>query len=247
MVEEARAYQPRWFNIRPLAFSLLPNVQPERRSRRGRLNELPHAPMLQGALTLQLVTPIVRVPDALLCTGTSLNAVLKRPRRGLGSEKSLRTTYAARSARSPSVAVSIQSRPRRLLGTLLLMSARFYARSFGKAQRDEARDRLLEYRFGAVSDAQVEGPLAPRPSDDELSREVGRKHRNLLQMRRFRKAERTGIEPVTSGLPTHPIAQLHLTPTDGTGVAEPKSLVLSNAIRHGLTKLRSHSARTAGG
>jgi integrase-like protein len=54
--------------------------------------------------------------------------------------------------------------------------ARFYARSFGKAQRDEARDRLLEYRFGAVSDAQVEGPLAPRshgsPSDDELSREV---------------------------------------------------------------------------
>jgi hypothetical protein len=54
--------------------------------------------------------------------------------------------------------------------------ARFYARSFGKAQRDEARDRLLEYGFGAVSDAQGEGPLAPRshgsPSDDELSREV---------------------------------------------------------------------------
>jgi integrase len=54
--------------------------------------------------------------------------------------------------------------------------ARFYARSFGKAQRDEARDRLLEYGFGAVSDAQVEGPLAPRshsrPADDELSREV---------------------------------------------------------------------------
>src|SRR5262249_36984658 len=50
--------------------------------------------------------------------------------------------------------------------------ARFYARSFGKAQRDEARDRLLEYGFGAVSDAQVEGPLAPRshgsPSDDEF-------------------------------------------------------------------------------
>jgi hypothetical protein len=54
--------------------------------------------------------------------------------------------------------------------------ARFYARSFGKAQRDEARGRLLEYGFGAVSDAQVEGPLAPRsrgsPSDDELSSEV---------------------------------------------------------------------------
>jgi hypothetical protein len=27
--------------------------------------------------------------------------------------------------------------------------ARFYARSFGKAQRDEARDRLLEHGFGA--------------------------------------------------------------------------------------------------
>jgi hypothetical protein len=54
--------------------------------------------------------------------------------------------------------------------------ARFYARSFGKAQRDEARDRLLEYGFGVLSDAQVEGPLAPRSlgsrSEDELSRGV---------------------------------------------------------------------------
>ena len=40
--------------------------------------------------------------------------------------------------------------------------AGFYARSFGKAQRDEARDRLLRYGFGAVSDDEAHGPLAPR-------------------------------------------------------------------------------------
>jgi integrase len=39
--------------------------------------------------------------------------------------------------------------------------ARFYARSFGKAQREEARDRLLRYGFGAVSDEEAHGPLAP--------------------------------------------------------------------------------------
>jgi hypothetical protein len=39
--------------------------------------------------------------------------------------------------------------------------ARFYARSFGKAQRDEARDRLLRYGFEAVSDEEAHGPLAP--------------------------------------------------------------------------------------
>jgi hypothetical protein len=32
------------------------------------------------------------------------------------------------------------------------VGARHYARSFGKAQRDEARARLLEHRFGAVDD-----------------------------------------------------------------------------------------------
>jgi hypothetical protein len=30
--------------------------------------------------------------------------------------------------------------------------AKHYARSFGKAQRDEARDRMLAYGFGAVAD-----------------------------------------------------------------------------------------------
>jgi hypothetical protein len=43
-----------------------------------------------------------------------------------------------------------------------------YARSFGKAQRDEARDRMLAYGFGAVADtdeeaaaAEDEAPAAP--------------------------------------------------------------------------------------
>jgi hypothetical protein len=57
--------------------------------------------------------------------------------------------------------------------------------------------------------------------------------------------ERTGIEPVTFGLQTHPIAQRHLTPTDRIGMAEPKISFLPNAIRQRLTALRSHSARTA--
>jgi hypothetical protein len=40
--------------------------------------------------------------------------------------------------------------------------ARFYARSFGKTQRDEARDRLLEHGFGVLSENEPRGPLAPR-------------------------------------------------------------------------------------
>jgi hypothetical protein len=49
-------------------------------------------------------------------------------------------------------------------------------------------------------------------------------------MRGFLKMERTGIEPVTSGLQTHPIARRHLTPTDRIGMTEPKSPSLSNVI-----------------
>ena len=40
-----------------------------------------------------------------------------------------------------------------LTGHSLAVWARHYARSFGKAQRDEARARLLEHGFGAVEDA----------------------------------------------------------------------------------------------
>ena len=54
--------------------------------------------------------------------------------------------------------------------------ARFYARSFGKAQRDEARDRLLEHGFGALWDDDSFGTLAPRshgnPSDVDFLRAV---------------------------------------------------------------------------
>ena len=39
-----------------------------------------------------------------------------------------------------------------LTGHSLAVWARHYARSFGKAQRDEARARLLEHGFGAVDD-----------------------------------------------------------------------------------------------
>jgi hypothetical protein len=69
--------------------------------------------------------------------------------------------------------------------------ARFYARSFGKEQRDEARDRLLEYGFGALSDAQVEGPLAPRSlgsrSENELSRGVESEAQEAPANERFLK------------------------------------------------------------
>jgi hypothetical protein len=40
--------------------------------------------------------------------------------------------------------------------------------------------------------------------------------------------ERTGIEPVTSGLQTHPIARPHLTPTDKSGMTEPKATFSAN-------------------
>jgi hypothetical protein len=56
--------------------------------------------------------------------------------------------------------------------------------------------------------------------------------------------ERTGIEPVTSGLQTHPIARPHLTPIDRIGMTEPKSAVAPDVARHGSTAVRSHRART---
>jgi hypothetical protein len=41
--------------------------------------------------------------------------------------------------------------------------------------------------------------------------------------------ERTGIEPVTSGLQIHPITRPHLTPTDRNGMTEPKSAFSSDS------------------
>jgi hypothetical protein len=40
--------------------------------------------------------------------------------------------------------------------------------------------------------------------------------------------ERTGIEPVTSGLQTQPIARPHLTPTNRIGMTEPYLAISSN-------------------
>jgi hypothetical protein len=57
--------------------------------------------------------------------------------------------------------------------------------------------------------------------------------------------ERTGIEPVTSGLQTHPITRPHLTQTDKIGMTEPNSAFSSNVTRHRSTAVRSHRARTA--
>jgi hypothetical protein len=57
--------------------------------------------------------------------------------------------------------------------------------------------------------------------------------------------ERTGIEPVTSGLQTHPIVRHRLTRTNKIGMFEPKSAGSPNSARHGSTAVRSHRARTA--
>jgi hypothetical protein len=57
--------------------------------------------------------------------------------------------------------------------------------------------------------------------------------------------ERTGIEPVTSGLQIQPIARLHVTPMNKIGMDEPSSAFSPNAVRHRSTAVRSHRARTA--
>ncbi len=57
--------------------------------------------------------------------------------------------------------------------------------------------------------------------------------------------ERTGIEPVTSDLQTHPIARPHLTPTDKIGMTERKSLLSANLAQRRSTAVRSHRARIA--
>jgi hypothetical protein len=48
------------------------------------------------------------------------------------------------------------------------------------------------------------------------------------RQRRFLMVDRTGIEPVTSGLQTHPIARPHLARIDRIGMTEPKSAVTPN-------------------
>jgi hypothetical protein len=42
-----------------------------------------------------------------------------------------------------------------LTGHSLNVGTRYYARSFGKPQREEARDRMLAHGFGAVDEPDV--------------------------------------------------------------------------------------------
>jgi hypothetical protein len=58
--------------------------------------------------------------------------------------------------------------------------------------------------------------------------------------------ERTGIEPVTSGLQTQPIVRRHLTRTDRIGMTEPKSALSPNVAGRRSIAVRSHRAGTAG-
>jgi hypothetical protein len=57
--------------------------------------------------------------------------------------------------------------------------------------------------------------------------------------------ERTGIEPVTSGLQTHPMTRPDLTPTNRIGMTEPKLASTLDVAPHRSTAVRSHRARTA--
>jgi len=79
----------------------------------------------------------------------------------------------------------------RMTGHSLAVWAQHYARSFGKAQRDEARDRLLAFGFGA------DIALTQEPADEDATGEYAAESGDLQAVRRV---ERTGIEPVTSGL-----------------------------------------------
>ena len=71
---------------------------------------------------------------------------------GLGrvTPKDLRASFcsvAARDGRDPAGAAEIT-------GHSVDVWARFYVRSFGKVQRDEARERMLAHGFGAVPEAE---------------------------------------------------------------------------------------------
>jgi hypothetical protein len=66
----------------------------------------------------------------------------------------------------------------------------------------------------------------------------------IAAKRHFLVMERTGIEPVTSGLQTRSIARPRPTWTNKIGIYEPNSAFLPDAARHHSTAVRSHRART---
>jgi hypothetical protein len=74
----------------------------------------------------------------------------------------------------------------------------------------------------------------------EAGRLNGRRVSGSETENRDLQVERTGIEPVTSGLQTHPIARPHLTPTDRIGMTEPNR----SSRRTPPDTARQHSART---
>jgi hypothetical protein len=59
-----------------------------------------------------------------------------------------------------------------------------------------------------------------------------------------RKGERIGVEPMTSGLQTHPDTRRRLTSTEQARVVESVSPSSTNVSRHHPTAVRSHRART---
>jgi hypothetical protein len=63
-----------------------------------------------------------------------------------------RTTSGGRSARSPGRGGVDPVEAAQMTGQSVAVWARSYARSFGKAQRDEARARLLEYGLGLAGE-----------------------------------------------------------------------------------------------
>jgi hypothetical protein len=74
---------------------------------------------------------------------------------------------------------------------------------------------------------------------------VPEKQEEALHLRGFLSMERTGIEPVTSGLQSHPVGRHHLTPINRIGMTKPKSSFSSNVARQRWTAVRLHRACTA--
>jgi hypothetical protein len=114
--------------------------------------------------------------------------------------------------------------------------------------------RMIELHYGALVDGAHEAILARLEQPGRRFGATGGPRRRRAHTAVSvgsgvsagkKRMERTGIEPVTSGLQTHPIARPHLTPTDRTRMAEPKLNAPANDARQRSTAVRSHLARTA--
>jgi hypothetical protein len=120
-------------------------------------------------------------------------------------------------------------------------------------RRDKARPLLDATRLGLTypphstsfddTSQQSVGPLAPR---SHAVAGLCSAEQKVPGNEQILSIERTGIEPVTSGLQTHLDTRRHPTPTDQTSMVEPNSCLSSDRTRHRSTGLCSHRARTAG-